>query len=358
MLNPDIIKDAESYIRQGMKIKDKKRVLLTGISGSIGTHAVIHIFKNTNWDVIGIATYKHKGLVERITEMMREHNDCWPRLTLITHDLTQPFTKKLKKQIGHIDYIINMASLSDVETSIQDPVPFIQNNIGLVLNVLEYAREAKPKAFIQISTDEVYGASGENQAHKEWSAIVPSNPYSASKASQEAIAISYWRTYGVPVVITNTMNNFGEYQQPSKYPVIIQRAVMNDETLTVHGTEEKLGTRYYIHSRNHSDAILFILKNLPPYMHQPGEVDKPDRYNIVGDKQVNNLELAQIIAGLMGKELKYELVDFHSTRPGHDLHYGLDGEKLKNLGWESPLPFEESLKNTIEWQISHPEWIN
>jgi dTDP-glucose 4,6-dehydratase len=316
-----------------------------------------HIFANTDWEVVGIATYSHKGLAERLTEMLREHPQYWSRLTLITHDLTKPFTKKLKRQIGHIDYIINMASLSDVEASIQDPVPFIKNNVDLVLNVLEYARDAKPEVFFQVSTDEVYGASGEDQTHPEWSAIVPSNPYSASKAAQEAICISYWRSYNVPVVITNTMNNFGEFQQPSKYPVIIQRALMNDETLTVHGKPGELGTRYYLHSRNHADAILYIIENLPPYMHQPGEVDKPDRYNVVGDKQVDNLSLAQLIAKLMGKELDYELVDFHSTRPGHDMHYGLDGRKLKTLGWVAPLGFEESLKNTIKWQMENPEWI-
>lgn len=334
-----------------------KRVLLTGISGSIGTHTMIHIFHNTDWEVVGIATYSHKGMAERITEMLREHPEYWSRLTLITHDLTKPFTKKLKRQIGHIDYIINMASLSDVEASIQDPVPFVKNNVDLVLNVLEYAREVKPAVFFQVSTDEVYGASGEEQRHPEWSSIIPSNPYSASKAAQEAICISYWRSYNVPVVITNTMNNFGEFQQSSKYPVIIQRALMNDETLTVHGKPGELGTRYYLHSRNHADAIIYIIKNLPPYMHQAGEVDKPDRYNVVGDKQVDNLSLAQLIAELMNKKLKYELVDFHSTRPGHDMHYGLDGTKLKKLGWTPPLGFEESLKNTIEWQVQNPEWI-
>lgn len=334
-----------------------KRVLLTGISGSIGTHTMYHIFANTDWEIVGIATYSHKGIAERITEMLREHPEYWSRLTLITHDLTKPFTKKLKKQIGHIDYIINMASLSDVEASIENPVPFVKNNIDLVLNVLEYAREAKPEVFFQVSTDEVYGASGEDQRHPEWSPIVPSNPYSASKAAQEAICISYWRSYNVPVVITNTMNNFGEFQQSMKYPVIIQRALMNDETLTVHGRPGELGTRYYLHSRNHADAILYIIQNLPPYMHQAGEVDKPDRYNVVGDKQVDNLSLAQLIAKLMNKDLKYELVDFHSTRPGHDMHYGLDGEKLKKLGWKAPLSFEESLKNTIDWQMEHSEWI-
>lgn len=335
-----------------------KRVLLTGISGSIGTHTLIHILHNTDWEVVGIMTGRNKGLVERVTEMLRDHTEYWERVTLVTHDLTKPLTKNVKKRLGHIDYIINLASLSDVEASIKNPAPFIQNNINIVINTLEYAREVKPEVFLQFSTDEVYGPSGRDQRHEEWSTILPSNPYSASKASQEAIAISYWRTYGVPVIITNTMNNFGEYQQDSKYPVIIQRCLMNDETLTIHGKENDIGSRYYIHSRNASDALLFILNNLPPHAHKDGELDRPDRYNIVGDKQVDNLELALCIANIMGKELKYEFVDFHATRPGHDRHYGLTGHKLKKLGWKSPLSFEESLKNTIEWQVEHSEWID
>lgn len=334
-----------------------KRVLLTGVSGSIGIHTLIHLFHNTDWEVVGIATYQHKGLAERITEMLRDHPEYWSRFTLITHDLTQPFTQTVKNRIGKIDYILNLASLSDVEASIKNPVPFVQNNVNLTLNLLEYARTMRLKAFLQFSTDEVYGPSGKDQRHEEWSAIIPSNPYAASKAMQEALCISYWRSYDVPVIITNTMNNWGEFQQSSKYPVIVQRAIMNDEVLTVHGTKESIGTRYYIHSRNASDAVLFILKNLPVYLHQAGEVDRPDRYNIVGDKQVDNLSLAQLIAKLMDKPLKYEFVDFHSTRPGHDLHYGLDGSKLKKEGWESPVDFETSLMNTIQWQMEHPEWI-
>lgn len=334
-----------------------KRVLLTGGAGSIGAHTFHHIFKNTDWEVVILDSFQHKGLTERITEMMKEHIENYTRLTVITHDLRNPINKDLRKRIGHIDYIINMASLSDVEDSIQNPVPFIRNNVDLVLNMIEYARVIKPEVFLQVSTDEVYGASEKAQQHPEWSASVPSNPYAASKAMQEMACIAAWRSYGLPMVITNTMNNFGEYQQPNKYPVIVQRALMNQDRLTVHGTKGQMGTRYYIHSRNHADAILYILKKLPPYMHQAGKADKPDRYNIVGDEQVDNLSLAKTIAKLMNKPLDYELVDFHSTRPGHDLHYGLDGRKLKKLGWKSPLSFEKSLKNTIEWQLENDEWI-
>lgn len=336
-----------------------KRVFLPGGAGSIGIHTLDHIMVNTDWDVICVDSFRHKGWTDRIRVTLENHPQWKERVTVLMHDLTAPLSPILIKKIGHIDYVIAMASLSDVQDSIENPVPFIQNNVALMTNLLEYAREVKPEVFLLISTDEVYGASGRDYRHPEWSPIVPSNPYSASKACQEAIAISYWRTYNVPLIITNTMNNWGEMQQGNKFPAMLQKWIEKGETVTIHGTEGDVGTRYYIHSRNHADALLYILQNLPPYLHQPEAVDKPDRYNIVGDKQLSNLELAQLIAKLMGKELKfkYKLVDFHSGRPGHDKHYGLDGSKLASKGWKSPIEFEESLRKTIEWQRKHPEWI-
>lgn len=335
-----------------------RRLLLTGIGGSIGLHTWARIMRNTDWHVVGIDSFRHKGLTDRINQHFVNHPEDRERTTIITHDLTAPFSDLTIKKIGHIDYIINMASLSDVFASIEDPVPFIENNIKLVVNMLELARKVKPEVFIQISTDEVYGPSeGKNHGYVEWAPIVPSNPYAGSKAAQEAIAISYWRTYNVPLIITNTMNNFGEMQQDSKFPVMIQKALTRGDTLMIHGKEGDIGSRSYIHSGNFAMALLFILQNLPPVLHVEGTADKPDRYNIAGDRQLDNLELAQMIARLMGKELKYELSNSETVRPGHDKHYGLDDTKIKNLGWESPVPFEESLSNVIEWQKEHEEWI-
>lgn len=343
----------------------KKRLLLTGIGGGIGVHTFAHIMHNTDWDIVGIDSFRHKGIYDRLVEICKNHPEWRERLTIFTHDLIVPFSEVLVKKIGNIDYVINMASLSDVEASINDPVPFVRNNVDLAINMLEYARVAKPDVFIQISTDEVYGPT-ESQFDKgvaEWSPILPSNPYAASKAAQEAIAIAYWRTYNVPVIITNTMNNLGEMQSKSKFPAMIQKWLARGDKVTIHGTkgddgETKFGSRSYIHSRNFSDALLFILKNLPPHMHVANTADMPDRYNIAGDKQLNNLELAQLIAKLMGKrDVQFDIVDTHTTRPGHDLHYGLDMTKLNNLGWKSPVSFEDSLKNTIDWQTEHPEWL-
>jgi dTDP-glucose 4,6-dehydratase len=336
-----------------------KTVLLTGAGGAIGVHTIAHIMHNTDWKIIATGSFRNKGYYDRITRVCRNHPDWNDRIEILIHDLIVPFTTRQVEKLRGVDYIVNLASLSDVQDSIDNPVPFVRNNVDIVLNMLELAREIKPESFIQFSTDEVYGPCDvDSNGHKEWDTILPSNPYAASKAAQEAIAISYWRSYGVPVVLTNTMNNFGEMQGKSKYTAMIQNKLEAGEKVTVHAASDgQIGTRYYIHSRNSADAVLHILNNLPATPHEAGQIDRPDRYNIVGDKQVSNLELAQIIAGLMGKELDYELVDFHSEQPGHDLHYGLDDAKLKETGWKSPSSFEESMKNTIDWQIRNPEWM-
>lgn len=346
------------------------RVLITGIGGSIGVHLLAHIMHKTDWEVVGIDSFRHKGEFDRVTMVCRNHPDWSPRITIVYHDLSAMMSERQIEKLGKIDYILHLASLSDVQASIEDPVPTIRNNVDSTLYTLELARtlwglrgkEHVPPpntVFLQFSTDEVYGPAKKTQAHKEWETILPSNAYAASKAAQEAIAISYWRSYGLPLIITNTMNNFGEMQQPNKWPVKIQKGVQHGESVTVHAAGDgQIGTRYYLHSRNTSDAILFLLKKKKAYLHKEGFVDRPLRYNIVGDKQISNLELAEIIAKLMGRPLKYNLVNFHAEQPGHDLHYGLDGTKLAKLGWTSPLSFEESLKNTIEWQQRHEDWIS
>jgi dTDP-glucose 4,6-dehydratase len=334
------------------------RVLLTGIGGSIGCHVFAHIMHNTSWEVVGIDSFRHKGLTDRVEQMLSAHSDWRARLEVFTHDLTAPISFHLFKKIGNIDYIINLASLSDVNASLEQPAAFIMNNVQVMTTMLDYARLVSPLVFLQMSTDEVYGPTNGLTSHKEWDAIVPSNPYSASKAAQEAIAIAYWRSYGVPLIIVNTMNNFGEMQSPAKFPAMVQRKVSIGEQVTVHGSQDHPGTRFYIHSRNTADALLFLLKNVPPDKHTPGMVDRPSRYNVVGDKQLSNLELARTIARLMNCGLQYTMNDFHATNPGHDYHYGLDGAKLAARGWVSPTTFMWSMRHTIEWQQEHSDWLN
>lgn len=341
------------------------RVLLTGAGGFAGSHVLRHLLTETDWTVACPVTFRHRGNPARIESTLRSSEDWHDRVDVFMHDLTAPLPQ-LASRAGECDYVIAMASESHVDRSIADPVPFIRNNTDLILTTLEYARETRPRAVIVFSTDEVYGPMHDGKPHAEWSPVLPSNPYAASKACQEAIAISYWRTWGVPVILVNSMNLIGEMQDPEKFlPMVISR-VRNGETVTIHGVPGDIGSRYFIHARNVADALLFILRNLPPAMfamhfernYRLGmiQADRPDRYNVVGEQRTN-LELAQMAADVMGLPLDYELTDFHSARPGHDPHYGLDGAKLAAAGWKPPVPLAESLERTVRWSLANPQWL-
>ena len=332
--------------------KAPTRILLTGISGFIGHHILTYFLQRTDWDIVGVASWQHKGLPSRIFDnpVYQENKH---RVTVITHDLTTPWTGAVKKEIGQVEYIFNLASDSHVDRSITDPVPFTSNNVAIILNMLELAKEIKPKVFLQFSTDEVYGQANIGENYKEWSPIVPSNPYSGSKAAQEAIAISYWRTYKVPVIITNTMNVFGERQDAEKFIPLCVKCAATGQKLSIHAYPDlsKAGSRFYLHASNVADGLLFIINNLPPKMNP--DVDRPDRYNLVGEVEMDNLALAQMIAQIVGKNLNYELVNFHSSRPGHDCRYALDGQKLAELGWTPKVKFDDSLAAVVKYTALH-----
>jgi dTDP-glucose 4,6-dehydratase len=280
---------------------------------------------------------------------------------VISHDLSLPITPTLRIAFGQIDYILNIASESHVDRSLIDPVPFVRNNVELMLNMLEYARVAKPRLFLQMSTDEVFGPAPVGYAHHEWDAIKPSNPYSASKAAQEALAYSYWRGLGVPVVLTNTMNLIGPApQDPEKYLPRVARAVLRGESLPVHASPEGVsGSRCWLDVRDFADAWLFLIRRLdgditvPYYPTMPPELH---RFNIVGN-EATNLELAQTMARIVAADLKFQLVDYHASRPGHDHRYALDGTKMNELGWRGPRPLDESLRDIASWYSENPEWL-
>lgn len=330
--------------------------IVTGTSGFIASHALEYLLEKTDWHFICPNSFKHKGTPERITEIFNRHPDYRDRVTVITHDLTVPFTDHTISNLPKIDYIINFASESHVTRSIDDPVPFIKNNIDLTLTMLELARKVKPKVFFQVSTDESYGSAPIGTRYKEWSIIKPSNPYASSKASQEAICVSYWRTYDVPLVITNTVNNFGETQDQEKFLSRIIRLISNDDTVTIHGNDNYIGGRFYIYVKNHADAILHIINNVPVKLCHD-EQDLPNRFNVTSDDELDNLAMAKLVAQMMGKELKYRLEDFHIERKGHDRRYALDGTKLKDTGWVMPFPLEKSLQEYINWTLQNKRWL-
>lgn len=330
-----------------------KNVILTGIGGFIGSHCLEYFLEKTDWNIIGIDSFRHKGTYSRLNEVSNYSAD---RVKIYHHDLSVPIDEQLQKRLDKVDYIISMASDSAVERSASDPVACMRNNSDLAINMLELARKLKPEIFFHISTDEVYGDAKAGESHKEWSTILPSNPYSASKAAQEAYAIAYWRTFGVPVVITNTMNNIGEWQDYEKFLPKLIRLIATGQEMPIYADNEKeIGTRFYLHAKNHADALVFLSKQ-PVSLYNSG-AERPDRYNICGDVELNNLEFAQLVAKMMDKPLKYKLVKSESARKGYDRRYALDGTKMKDLGWVPPIGFEESLERIIKWTLDNPHWI-
>jgi dTDP-glucose 4,6-dehydratase len=331
-----------------------KRVLVTGSAGFVGSHIVEHILANTDWEVVGIDSFRHRGDSQRVYHDPK-------RYKVFTHDLTTPISKILKKRIGHIDYIIQNASESHVDRSIEDDSRriFVENNVNVALTMLEYAYEIKPEKYIHVSTDEVYGPAINGHNHKEWETHLPSNPYSGSKAAQVDISISYWRTLGIPLIITETMNIIGERQDTEKFVPMLIKKIIKGEEVTIHGTEGDIGSRFYLHARNQADGLLYLLKYINPMMYEDSTdyIVKPSRYNIVGELELNNLELAQMVADIIGKPLNYKLENFHACRPGHDRRYALDGSKMNKILWKPPVPFRKSLEKIIEWTFENKEWL-
>jgi len=334
-----------------------RRVLLTGASGFVGSHVLRHLLAKTDWEIVCPVTFRHKGLPDRIKLSVSGIDEDFKRVRVVKCDLVYPISKLTSLEFGEINFIINVASESHVDRSIMYPADFIINNVSLMCNILDWAKtQDNLEKFVQVSTDEVYGPAAEGHKHKEWvDQHLPSNPYSASKSAQESIAFSYWRTYGLPIAITNTMNIIGEMQDPEKYVPMVIKKVLNGEKVSIHGTlEGKIGSRFYLHARNQADGLLHVLtKKFLKY----GESERLLKYNIVGEREIDNLQMAELIASIMGKKLKYEIVDFHSSRPGHDLRYALDGEKIKESGWTPPISLEDSLRRTINWTLRNPEWL-
>ena len=341
-----------------------KRVLITGGAGFIAHHLIYYILKKTNWEIISLDRLDYSGNLNRLDNILTNLTEKdRSRVRVIFHDLKSELNPWIKKEIGEINTILHLAAGSHVDRSIEFPMEFVMDNVVGTANILEYARyihDTNPsfEKFVYFSTDEVFGPAPEGVNYKENDRYNSTNPYSATKAAGEELTVAYENTYNLPVIITHTMNVFGERQHPEKFIPMCIKKIRDGETVTIHSDKSKKipGSRHYIHAEDVSEAILFLLNsNIKPEYNWGGA--KCPKFNIVGAEELTNLELAEIIAKSQNKKLNYEMVDFHSSRPGHDLRYSLSGEKMKSMGWVPKIKVSSRIKQVVDWSLDNPSWI-
>ena len=328
------------------------RVLVTGGAGFIAHHLIHHLLSTTDHHVVSLDRLDTSGTLSRLADVLDLYPQWRERVTIAWHDLKAPINDLVANQIGDVDYILHLAAGSHVDRSIDYPMEFVMDNVIGTANLLDFARltQKNLKLLLCFSTDEVFGPAPKGVFYKEWDRYKSSNPYAATKAGAEELCIAYENTYSIPIAVSHTMNVFGIRQHWEKFIPLVIRKVLLGEEVTIHANRDctKAGSRHYINTQDVAEAVTFLMDK-----GQSG-----DKYNIVGKEEIDNLTLAQTIADIMNKELRYKMVDFHSSRPGHDLRYALSGEKMKNLGWEPTKSVRERLEETITWTLEHPYWIN
>lgn len=337
-----------------------KRILVTGGAGFIAHHFIEKLLRETDWEIVSLDRLDYSGNLNRLHDVMMDFDpSVRKRVKVVFHDLKADLNPLVRSEIGKVDYIAHLAAGSHVDRSIEYPMEFVMDNVVGTTNILEFARsQTNLERFIYFSTDEVFGPAPNGIKYKENDRYNSTNPYSASKAGGEEMAVAYENTYGLPVYITHTMNVFGQRQHPEKYIPMCIRRVRDGDKITIHSDRSKTipGSRHYIHAEDVADAVLFLLKQNKTFEPEWGGAKCP-KFNIVGAEEINNYELAKLIAEVQGKELNYEFVDFHSSRPGHDLRYALDGSKMKELGWVPEKTVRDRIGEVVRWTLENDRWL-
>jgi dTDP-glucose 4,6-dehydratase len=340
-----------------------KNVLITGGVGFIAHHMVDLLVRETDWNITTLDRLDYSGNLNRLHEVLDKYDaQTKKRVNIVFHDLKaeiNPLVQNFINKNGKIDTILHLAASSHVDRSISHPMEFINDNIIGTANLLEYARKMTGlETFLYFSTDEVFGAAPDGVFYDERARYNSTNPYSASKAAAEELCVAYENTYKMPMIITHTMNVFGERQTPEKFIPLCIDKVRKGEKVFIHSdaTKTRAGSRFYIHAADVAEAILFLVQNKPECPPDFGGATCP-KFNIVGKEEVDNLTLAKLIAAAQGKELIYEMVDFHSSRPGHDLRYALSGDLMREKGWEPKIALSERIKQVSDWYMENSRWL-
>lgn len=312
-----------------------KCFLITGGAGFIGSNFIHYLLKKyPDVEIINIDKLTYAGNLDSLKDI--ENN---PRYRFVKGDICDKTT--VEPLIKKCDIVVNFAAESHVDRSIGRPDDFIQTDVFGTFVLLEAARKYGVERFIQISTDEVYGSTLA-ESFKETDPLMPSSPYSASKAGADRLAYSYYVTYQLPVLITRCSNNFGPYQYPEKLiPLFITNA-MEDKKLPIYGDGKNV--RDWIFVEDHCRAIDVVL--------QKGELGEV--YNIGAENEKSNLEITDYILKKLKKTK--DLMAFVDDRLGHDRRYSLNWDKIKKLGWMPSVSFEEAMDKTIDWYIQNRWW--
>ena len=343
-----------------------KRVLLTGGAGFIGHHVIDLFLKQTDWEIVSLDRLDYSGNLNRLESVVRPYpKDVQKRVKIVWHDLKSEISDLTQNFIGDINIILHLAASSHVDRSISHPMDFVMDNTIGTVNVLNYARKLKNlERMIYFSTDEIFGIAPPGVAYKERDRYNSTNPYSASKAAGAEFCVAYENTYKLPIFITNTMNVFGERQHPEKFIPMCIKKIRDNQKIFIHADPTKTipRSRFYIHAKDVADAMYFLLnlndeqmKNV--YIPDYGGAKCP-KFNIVGKEEIDNLQMVNYIADAQNKKPIYEMVDFHTSRPGHDLRYALDGGYMQSLGWAPKRLLRDRIKEVTQWSLANREWID
>jgi dTDP-glucose 4,6-dehydratase len=323
------------------------KILVTGVMGFIGSHfARIMLAHNEHVKIVGFARNASLNNRARIKDILN-----YDRFSLVCGDMTD--MDAVSELMDGVDVVVNFAAKTFVDHSIKDPQAFINSNIIGTYNLLEQTRKYRIQRYIQVSTDEVYGAILKG-SYKEDSRLNPTNPYAASKAAGDMLCLSYYHTYGTPIIITRTENNFGPYQHPQKaIPTFVRKAMLNED-LPIYGDGQQI--RDWLFVKDHCSAIRAVLAK--------GRLG--ETYNLGGWNEKANLDVVNTLCEILdvlkprsdGASYKMQ-INFVKDRPGHDRRYAIDATKIeRELGWKPQETFETGIRKTVSWYLQNQTWVD
>jgi len=333
---------------------NRKKILITGGAGFIGSHVVrLFVKKYPEYRIFNLDALTYAGNLENLKDIENEHNYTFIKGDITNEKFINEFFKTHK-----FDDVIHLAAESHVDRSISDPLAFVKTNVigtMILLNAFKVycGSDFANNRFYHISTDEVYGTLGETGLFTEKTPYDPNSPYSASKASSDHFVRAYGETYKIPYVISNCSNNYGQNQFPEKLIPLFINNILNNKPLPVYGDGNY--TRDWLYVKDHAAAIDIVFH----------KGKNTETYNIGGFNEWKNIDLVELLCEQMDKKLdrpnssSSKLIMFVKDRPGHDLRYAIDASKIKNeLGWTPSVTFEEGLNITIDWYLSNEQWLN